>query len=67
MVKRKKYVVIYHDGNGIIKTDGIKVRSLSEQDIENMSSENLVCYFLLKYLNKKSILKPLLYIKENIV
>lgn len=71
--RKVKYILVYKNGtDDSITKDTIKVRTLTEQGLQNLledpnNVEDLVCYFPLDYLKKKSIIKPLLYIKENLI
>jgi len=71
--RKVKYILVYKDGvDDAITKDTIKVRTLSTQELQILledpnNVEDLVCYFPLDYLKKTSIIKPLLYIKENLI
>jgi hypothetical protein len=71
---RQKYILVYKDSaNDSIRKETIKVRTLSRNGLQLLldNCEDLVCvynitlgYFPLDYLKKKTIIKPLLYIKN---
>lgn len=71
--KAQKYLVVFKNPvTDAIDNRDVRVRTLSKRDFETMSEdprafEDLVCYIPIAYLKKKSVLKHLLYIKDNLL
>lgn len=59
---KKKYLMIYHDGNGNIKKGDVKVEEWSKYELEDTQTfvdADLLCMIPLNYIDKKAILKHL--------
>ena len=48
-----KYLEIYHDGNGEIKKNGLEIKSISKEGLEEPADECLVCRIPLAWIKQK--------------
>jgi len=61
-----KYIIMYHDGNGLIKKKDVKVVDMTPTELEGFLAmeEDITCCIPISYINKRAILKHLPLYKD---